>query len=198
MCGYGQRQQGLTNFPLPQFVSNSFPLRHLGQSAPKQVKGPRFKFHLCHFLNVVAIGGFPKRLSHHSIYPRGLTSMRSSSQEPNRETGQGSRTNLRLWASPCLSPGLSFPSSTLRVWAQCLLVLIFIHWLSQFKHHELTLVLPTTTITTKRQCAYMCMWISTYRFLILASPSLALGKLLVVSLYLLFHTLFPSSLSHLE
>lgn len=64
---------------------------------------------ICHFLNMVFIGAFPKRVSHHFIYPRGLKNMRSSSQELNRETRQGSRTNYETLGKSLTLPRQQVP-----------------------------------------------------------------------------------------
>lgn len=100
--GHGQTAR-LNQFSPPPFVFNSITLQHLGQSAPKQVKGPGFRFHLCHFLNVVALGALPKRFSHHSIYPSGLTTKSSSSQELKREMEQRSGTNPETFGQVLVS-----------------------------------------------------------------------------------------------
>lgn len=126
----------------------------------------------------------PQRLSHHPIHPKGLTTMKPSSQELNRETGQELWTNSETFGKPL---PLSRPQFSQKyhegIGSIVLKVLSYSHpvtfsveapWTNSvlsYHHHY-----PTTTTTTKRQNTAMCMWISTYRCLILAKLPQALAS----------------------
>ena len=123
------RQQGWTNSPLPQFLSNGFPLRHPGQSAPNQVKGLGFSVHLHDFLNVVTIDALPKRPSHHSTAASQLWSVATRKRQ---DKGRGLHLGLR--ANFSFSLGLSFLNSTIMEWVQWCYISFFLILIYRLSH----------------------------------------------------------------